>query len=53
MPWKDFEVALEVFLADPDVPVNINRLERTLRAIPMEKNWLFVWCDDLDEGLSP
>jgi len=37
---------LEVFLADPDVPIDTNHLERTLRPIPMgRKNWLFCWTE--------
>jgi len=33
---------LEVYLNDPEVPVDTNHLERALRAIPMgRKNWLF------------
>jgi len=37
---------LEVFLADPDVPIDTNHLERTLRVIPMgRKNWLFCWSE--------
>jgi hypothetical protein len=37
---------LEVFLADPDVPIDTNHLERTLRPIPMgRKSWLFCWTE--------
>jgi len=37
---------LEVFLADPDVPIDTNHLERTLRVVPMgRKNWLFCWTE--------
>ncbi len=37
---------LEVFLADPDVPIDTNHLERALRAIPMgRKNWNFCWTE--------
>jgi len=37
---------LEVFLADPDVPIDTNHLERALRAIPMgRKAWLFCWTE--------
>ena len=33
---------LEVFLTDPEVPIDTNHLERALRAIPMRrKAWLF------------
>lgn len=35
-------VGLEVFLSDPDVPMDTNHLERALRVIPMgRKNWMF------------
>lgn len=38
--------ALEVFLGDPDVPVDTNHLERGLRPIPMgRRNWLFCWTE--------
>lgn len=38
--------ALQVFLADPEVPIDTNHLERSLRAIPMgRKNWLFCWTE--------
>lgn len=37
---------LEVFLTDPDVPLDTNHLERALRPIPMgRKNWLFCWTE--------
>jgi transposase len=37
---------LEVFLADPDVPMDTNHLERALRVIPMgRKAWLFCWTE--------
>lgn len=37
---------LQVFLGDPDVPVDTNHLERGLRPIPMgRKNWLFCWTE--------
>lgn len=37
---------LEVFLTDPDVPIDTNHLERALRAIPMgRKNWNFCWTE--------
>ena len=39
-------VALEVFLTDPDVPMDTNHLERALRPIPMgRKNWNFCWTE--------
>ena len=38
--------ALEVFLADPEVPLDTNHLERALRPIPMgRKSWLFCWSE--------
>jgi transposase len=40
------QAGLEVFLADPDVPIDTNHLERTLRVVPMgRKNWLFCWTE--------
>lgn len=37
---------LEIFLTDPDVPMDTNHLERNLRAIPMgRKNWNFCWTE--------
>jgi transposase len=37
---------LEVYLTDPDVPIDTNHLERALRAIPMgRKSWLFCWTE--------
>ena len=40
------QAALEMFLADPDVPIDTNHLERALRHIPMgRKNWLFSWSE--------
>lgn len=37
---------LEVYLTDPDVPIDTNHLERALRAIPMgRKAWLFSWTE--------
>jgi transposase len=37
---------LEVFLTDPDVPLDTNHLERALRPIPMgRKNWIFCWTE--------
>src|SRR4029453_1949139 len=43
---RERRAALEVFLTDPDVPMDTNHLERTLRAIPMgKKNWLFCWTE--------
>ena len=40
------EVSLKIFLADPDVPIDTNHLERALRVIPMgRRNWLFNWTE--------
>jgi transposase len=37
---------LEVFLTDPDVPIDTNHLERALRVIQMgRKSWLFCWTE--------
>jgi transposase len=37
---------LELFLTDPDVPMDTNHLERALRAVPMgRKNWNFCWTE--------
>jgi transposase len=39
-------MGLEVFLTDPDVPIDTNHLERALRAIPMgRKSWNFCWTE--------
>ena len=38
------KVELQVFLQQPDVPLDTNHLERALRVIPMgRKNYLFCW----------
>ena len=43
---RERKLGLEVFLTDPDVPIDTNHLERVLRAIPMgRKNWLFCWTE--------
>ena len=43
---RERRVGLEVFLTDPDVPIDTNHLERALRAIPMgRKAWLFCWTE--------
>jgi hypothetical protein len=40
------EQGLRVFLSKPDVPMDTNHLERTLRVIPTGKrNWLFNWTE--------
>jgi len=37
---------LQVFLSDPDVQIDTNHLERSLRRIPMgRRNWLFCWSE--------
>lgn len=43
---RDRRCGLEIYLTDPDVPIDTNHLERALRAIPMgRKNWLFSWTE--------
>jgi transposase len=43
---RERRAGLEVFLADPNVPIDTNHLERALRPIPMgRKNWLFCWTE--------
>lgn len=43
---RERKVQLQVFLDDPDVPMDTNHLERALRSIPMgKKNWLFCWTE--------
>ena len=38
--------SLQVFLSDPEVPIDTNHLERSLRPIPMgKKAWLFCWTE--------
>jgi transposase len=40
------EAALEVFLTDPDVPIDTNHLEREIRPIAVgRKNWMFCWTE--------
>ena len=42
----DRRTPLQVFLSDPDVPIDTNHLERALRVIPMgRKNYLFCWTE--------
>jgi len=37
---------LQVFLSDPQVPLDTNHVERELRVIPMgRRNWLFAWTE--------
>lgn len=43
---REREDALRVYLTDPDLPMDTNHLERTLRVIPMgRKVWLFCWTE--------
>ncbi|MEW8057387.1 MAG: IS66 family transposase [Candidatus Thiodiazotropha sp.] len=43
---ENHQAQLNVYLSDPDVPINTNHLERALRVIPMgRKNWLFNWTE--------
>ncbi len=38
--------ALEVFLTDPEEPIDTNHLERALRPVPMSRrNWLSCWTE--------
>ncbi len=40
------QAELRVFLEDPEVPLDTNHVERSLRVIPMgRKNWLFCWTE--------
>ena len=40
------EAGLRVFLDDPEVSIDTNHLERSLRAIPTgRRNWLFAWTE--------
>ena len=40
------QTSLQVFLSDPEVPLDTNHLERGLRVIPTgKKNWLFCWTE--------
>ena len=40
------QTSLQVFLSDPEVPIDTNHLERGLRVIPTgKKNWLFCWTE--------
>src|SRR5258708_3759116 len=43
---RERRVGLEIYLTDPDVPIDTNHLERALRVIPMgRKSWLFCWTE--------
>ena len=43
---RERRAGLEVFLSDPDVPIDTNHLERALRPIAMgRRSWLFCWTE--------
>ena len=43
---RNREDALRLYLTDPDIPIDTNHVERTLRVIPMgRKAWLFNWSE--------
>jgi len=43
---RERQAGLQVYLSDPDVPMDTNPLERALRVIPMgRRNWLFCWTE--------
>lgn len=43
---RERRVSLQVFLSDPEVPIDTNHLERALRPIPLvRRNWLFCWTE--------
>lgn len=43
---RERRAGLEVFLTDPDVPIDTNHIERALRVIPMgRRSWLFCWTE--------
>lgn len=43
---RERRAGLEVYLSDPDVPIDTNHIERALRVIPMgRKNWMFSWTE--------
>lgn len=43
---RERRCGLEVYLSDPEVPIDTNHLERALRVIPMgRKNWMFSWTE--------
>ncbi len=40
------QAALQVFLGDPQVPLDTNHIERRIRSIAMgRRNWLFCWTE--------
>ncbi len=43
---RNRRLGLEVFLTDPDVPIDTNHIERALRVISMgRRSWLFCWTE--------
>jgi len=43
---RERRAGLEVFLTDPEVPLDTNHVERALRVVPMgRKNWMFCWTE--------
>jgi transposase len=43
---RERRAGLEVFLTDPEVPIDTNHLERALRVVPIgRKNWNFCWTE--------
>ncbi len=43
---RNRRAGLEVFLSDPEVAIDTNHLERSLRPIPMgRRSWLFCWTE--------
>ena len=43
---RERRAGLEIFIEDPDVPIDTNHIERALRPIPMgKKNWMFCWTE--------
>ena len=40
------QASLQVFLSNPEVPIDTHHLERALRVIPLgRRNWLFCWTE--------
>ena len=43
---RERRAGLEVFLGDPDVPMDTNHVERALRTVAMgRRSWLFCWTE--------
>lgn len=43
---RDRRAGLEVFLTDPEVPLDTNHVERALRTVAVgRKNWMFCWTE--------